>query len=495
MTDMTPNDWKDLGRMEAKIDTLLEHRTATDGKLDDLTRRVDALNHVRKRGTIAGAIGGGFGTSIVAAVIGGYQYAKSKGWVPLLLLALLSASIPAQMLERVGDPHATLATTTLPLRQVTRWADIKGSINPAITPNPGTGWTPGYSNRVLVSPDGRYLLAMWTNGWNAALYTTAGAFVRVLDFPGNGSEIKLGENNDIRWDKAAPSRLVYKRWNGKADCLFAQDAESGAETLVWASGGTIRAEAHGDHGGALRAVLTATDTNVVDVSQNKVIDDIAGIGVCDISPSGKWLMSQVTGKTSFYRIGNASILMTLPTLIVGQHDGWAYDGAGNEVYIYQDSKADWVSAFDPASGKETRIISASELAPGCDVNMHFGRMPSTRPGWLLMVTYAGQGWSSNQLMLLEIKPAAEKPRILRLGPNTCKYVNGAYFTEGLATISPDGNTVHFGSNVSGSLEIWSLDLRPAWALVDGPAVMPTPTPTPIKKRYRITLEATVEEIL
>lgn len=86
---MKPADWRDpmndqlylmLGRLEAKVDGLFAHFTRTEGRLDNLALRVDALEEAKATsagklsgiltvGRIAWLVGGGTATYVVTQVV------------------------------------------------------------------------------------------------------------------------------------------------------------------------------------------------------------------------------------------------------------------------------------------------------------------------------------------------------------------------------------------------------------------------------------------
>jgi hypothetical protein len=122
---------------------------------------------------------------------------------------------------------------------------------------------------------------------------------------------------------------------------------------------------------------------------------------------------------------------------------------------------------------------------------------------------AAERWAANQLMLVELAPAASRPRIVRLGSTENRFLSGTkgnvYFTEAFASMgqvgTPAGAAVYWGANWDGAdnLELYELRLPAGWETgrqdaeegqgrqeegeeegeAPGPVVTPEPDPEPV----------------
>lgn len=145
------------------------------------------------------------------------------------------------------------------------------------------------------------------------------------------------------------------------------------------------------------------------------------------------------------------------------HSGWGYDKNGNEVFVCQDNRRDYITYTNINTGEQHDIIYHGDL--GWNNGFHFARMPSSKTGWILMSTYAdlpNTDWGDNQLLMLEIKDESENPRIWRLG-HTYNNPN-EYYAEAFAAMSQFGDKIWWGAKWSGqnNIEAYEMDLPLTW---------------------------------
>jgi hypothetical protein len=138
------------------------------------------------------------------------------------------------------------------------------------------------------------------------------------------------------------------------------------------------------------------------------------------------------------------------------HSGWSFDSKGNELFISQNNrtdKLDVVYVQGVNKGYENRIEVASHVDFGWAMGFHYGKMPESKPNWLFISTYSKDDslWASNQLMMIEIKPELNKPRIWRVAPAYNSY-QGDYRDEAPAAVNMQGNRIYFSSNWGGRLD-------------------------------------------
>ena len=124
------------------------------------------------------------------------------------------------------------------------------------------------------------------------------------------------------------------------------------------------------------------------------------------------------------------------------HSGWAWGAAGEEMYVSQNNRNDWIEAVDIASAATAncsvisgnswrcgvRLISQTGLDGGSwSIGYHFGKIYDlSKRGWVYMNTYDKTGythWGKNQNLLVEIPPAGSepRPRVVRLGSTLNQY--------------------------------------------------------------------------
>lgn len=356
---------------------------------------------------------------------------------------------------------------------------------------PGQGLYNGYSRYTNVNVTGEYVLAFGTNQ-TAYLYKLSDqSYVRKIVRSGGSS---IGESSDPRWDLSGAPGTAYHIYYHSGSRVYKQNAldydsqgRPNSEVTVYDFGFSVIADDHMDQSldARYRANRLSNSTRVIldmkpaDGGLPRVLPGmITSDGGVDISPDGKWFF----GSGQYYRIedlakGNNAPYSAIPTTSWG-HDGWAYDYSGASVHVYQDNKTDWFCAFNPGTRKLTKILHMSET--GWPIGQHMGRVyTSNKKGWLLWASYSADRtyWSSEQLMMIEILPQAQHPRIWRLGTqcNTWGWPGGSkiiwYFAEAFASLDYSGNNVYWGANwmtstdpiVSDNLELYRMELPPDWA--------------------------------
>jgi len=149
--------------------------------------------------------------------------------------------------------------------------------------------------------------------------------------------------------------------------------------------------------------------------------------------------------------------------ITETHSGWAWDYDGNEVFVSQNNRNDWIESYDVMTGEVKKILYHGDF--GWGNGFHFARMPEFIRGWILMSTYkAGSNtdWGDNQLIMLEIKDNTENPRVWRLGHTHNNY--NEYYAEGFAPMSQFGDKLWWGAKWPGqnNIETYEMVLPPKW---------------------------------
>lgn len=167
------------------------------------------------------------------------------------------------------------------------------------------------------------------------------------------------------------------------------------------------------------------------------------------------------------------------------HSGWAFDKDGNELFVNQDNRRDFISATY-ISGENKGYHLNSDLSGGLgkgtiDIakhrdfgwsnGFHFGKMPQSKRGWLFINTYSNSksdlhetDWASDQLILMELKPIKDRPIIWRVNPNYNHY-SGDYRDEAPAAINHLGNRIYVSTNWGSHdnpQEVYVIELPDTW---------------------------------
>ncbi len=427
-----------------------------------------------------------------------------------------SASAATFVIERMAggpvsappDSHAKLVPTGpqpakgevrpadgsgLLLRRLTDVSDSRSSVARAWDGNPANGWTNGYAKYPCVNITGEYALAFGSSPGMATL-------VRLSDCENLGGIITgfdnragIGEGSGARWDLSGREGTETHIW---VDSIFGDYKHNrGGNWLTWINALTQRKGpplrlmlederkpmviemVHHAGQSARYRVFNCGDLKlrIFDIQADRLLDFTLPAAAHDVSPSGEWLFHMGGRPNSFYRISDLAASRTenpvkLPTMSHG-HDGWGWTRDGREVYLSMDNNNDWFFAFDPARNERINIFHMSEI--GWGTNYHIAHMLNPdQKGWFLLSTYSHESpadtWAANQLMMVEIAPAAERPRVWRLASTYNDFLKSgkgnAYFTEAFASIDPQGSAVYWGANWMGTdnLELYRLELPENW---------------------------------
>jgi hypothetical protein len=145
------------------------------------------------------------------------------------------------------------------------------------------------------------------------------------------------------------------------------------------------------------------------------------------------------------------------------HSGWAWGANGQELFVSQNSRNDWIEAVDITSATTanctviadnsyacgTKIVPYSVLDGGTwSTGMHFGKIydPAKR-GIVFMNTYdkTYQAWGKNQSLLVAVNDYTQTPsKIFRLGSTYNLYYD--YRSEGSGALDFAGNNLYTTGN-------------------------------------------------
>ena len=158
------------------------------------------------------------------------------------------------------------------------------------------------------------------------------------------------------------------------------------------------------------------------------------------------------------------------------HSGWSYGKNGDEWFVSENSKDDWLEARNIKTGEIMRIISYADLFEyKGSGGAHYGKFYDTSiRGWIYMSTYRSVNdvWSNNQHLMIQLRPFTENPHVLRISPTFNGY-SGSYTDEGPAALSMDGrnifSTTNWG-NPNNHGEVYQIKLPTVWP--DWPLIPP-----------------------
>lgn len=399
------------------------------------------------------------------------EYAGSKNHV---CIAPTTGTAPAHMQARPAE------LTGIPVRRISEISEFPWARK--WDGNPALGLTNGYSKFSCVNSSGEYALAYGTQaGISALIRLSDGRFmgwpqIVLIDKRKNG----VGDKNAPRWDLSGrpgtEMRLICDGSWDTQDFIVDLDPLKNTQHDMVRGKYMIDMDTHGDQSARWRPFsVPKKRLMLLDLQTKEIIDTGLDSAGHDVSPNGEWLLYTRHLPHRLYRTADllrqtTDTFVEVPTKSHG-HDGWAYDRDGKQVFVAMDNTNDWYFAFDPATKKRTDIVHMGEL--GWGTNYHLARMINpAKKGWMLMSTYSTEdpavSWAANQIMMIEIKPAKERPRIWRLGPTYVRFAGKKkstdYFTEAFASLDPTGDYVYWGSNWMGTdnLELYRMELPKDW---------------------------------
>jgi len=156
------------------------------------------------------------------------------------------------------------------------------------------------------------------------------------------------------------------------------------------------------------------------------------------------------------------------------HSGWSFDENGNEYFVSQNNREDWLDAIKIDglnSGYANRIQIINHGDIGWSNGFHYGKVPKNRPGWVFINTYSNvsaadhlSDWGADQFVLMQMKPDGQNPTVLRLGHNYNEFT-GNYRDEAPAAVNLHGNRIYVSGNWGGFLghrEVFLFEIPEDW---------------------------------
>lgn len=161
--------------------------------------------------------------------------------------------------------------------------------------------------------------------------------------------------------------------------------------------------------------------------------------------------------------------------ITESHSGWAFDKDGREIFISANTQNDWLEGIDIYTGRGVHIINQSSFGY-YGGGIHIGKIyDSKKRGWVFISTYnpTNVSWNSNMIFMIELKDAAENPRIWRITPTYNTY-SGSYWDESPAAISLNGKNIYWTANwmnLFGHREVLKTELPSNWHTILSPELV------------------------
>lgn len=365
-----------------------------------------------------------------------------------------------------------------------------------------------YSRYSPTNSTGEYFLAFGEDSFSCWVYRVQDHQVMTKLHRDQGRQI--GENNEIRWDYSGenPNTIYYRNgmqlfkmdvFNQEATRVlvrdFSSDFPEGVQILNDVEGDSSNNsrfwafEVRGPYDGSRFPIIAIfTYDAVVDAILGILLPETFGKtgelprpNMVEISPEGTKVIThygRCWGDSSYGArpedIGSLldgphawDLNFTNPVKVApGEtHSGWAYDSAGNEMFVYQNNRNDWTEATNIHTGQTVQIIYHGDM--GWRNGFHYGKFyKKEQRGWVFVNTYTedNSDWGNNQLLMVELKDSSHGPKVWRISPNFNDY-SGAYRDEAPAALSMDGNAIYLGCNWGGNLahrEVFRVDLPVDW---------------------------------
>ena len=299
------------------------------------------------------------------------------------------------------------------------------------------------------------------------------AYSRISAWNADGSKILLGFNYPGRmldgrtyadlgaffqisgaiWSNVDPNKLYGVDSAGNGNRLYAQNATSGALTVLHAFTGYTTITIGDGEGGISDddhyiALLATTSTGarhvlVYDLAAGSVVGDIVaptGTDNVQISHKGNYVVV-VGNDTRRYMRSLTSPLVLYP---YGNHGDNALDAAGNEIYVT--NNAPGVRSYRLADGAATTLLPAGTAFE----YGHTSGRNTNRPGWIYLSVYdnsATAGRAGNDEIVAVKTDGSGTVEVFAFAHHTD---TSTYSTQTQAVPSPDGRHVLFASEWGGS---------------------------------------------
>lgn len=164
------------------------------------------------------------------------------------------------------------------------------------------------------------------------------------------------------------------------------------------------------------------------------------------------------------------------------HSGWAWGPNGEEMFVSQNNRNDWIEAVNIASSTTANctLISGNSYSCGTKIypyatldggswtlGMHFGKVYNkAKKGWVFMNTYdkTNSVWAKNQNLFIEINPYGTRAsKLVRFGASYNAYYD--YRSEGSGALDFNGDNIWATGNwgfTDGRGDVFRITLPSGW---------------------------------
>ncbi len=341
-----------------------------------------------------------------------------------------------------------------------------------------------YSRRQAFNVDNtRFLVYSYDGSWH--LYDANSlAYIRALGSAAGDAE--------PQWDPVDPSSLYYVPTNGGMT-LRRLNVETNVSTIVadftgklpWSNAAHVWSKSEGSPSADGRYWCFMADTAnfgirgvfTYDLQTHTVLGSRTLSSRPDhvsMSPSGRYCVisgGDVSGATVAW---DRTFSKSLTVHHGGEHSDLALGTDGSDYYVAVDYQSGGGDLYMINLVTGVRTVLFPTYIQGTATAYHISGKNFSRPGWVLMSTYARTGaekWLHERIMAIELKA---NPRIIDLAHHHSKY-NG-YWTEPHASVSRDFTRVLFTSNwgSTSDLDVDAFMLRLPDHLLDAPGATQAP---------------------
>jgi hypothetical protein len=409
---------------------------------------------------------------------------------------------PGRSLPELNTPFP-VEDTWMWVRRLTDLHQVS-QVNPDYTDtnDPYDGFHNGYSTYTNENITGEYAMIFHTKpGRILIIHVGTGTIVQDTHRPGGSN---IGEHEMPRWDLSGnpgteydviyvdylngnakrvyrhnilldqgPSELLYDFADYHPSCTIRHEGHAGMDRLAHYRAFRLSLPGQGRWRSVLLDLVSGNILSPTDLP----LTEFGNAGTPDVSSDG----GVFRNGGYFYDIPadweNPDQALVDVNL---NHFGWGYTLDGDAAFISMNNSNDSIFAHVAATGETIHIASGSMFGY---TGFHVARIdnPEIR-GWAMISTYDTSPPTHplhNQIFLLEIKPAEQNPRIVRICPTFSWITVGekSFFAEAFANISYDGKRIYWGSNwgEQDNLELYRVDLPTRWwDMLNGVDTSPDP---------------------
>lgn len=341
-----------------------------------------------------------------------------------------------------------------------------------------------YSRRQAFNVDNtRFLAYSYDGGWHVY---DANSLVYLRELGA------LGGDAEPQWDPVDPSQLYYVPTNGGMT-LHRVNVETNVTTTVadfsgklpWSNVAHVWTKSEGSPSADGRYWCFMAETAnfgirgvfTYDLQTQSVIGTRAMSSRPDhvsMSPSGRYCVISGGDVSDATVAWDRTFSKSLTVHHGGEHSDLALGTDGSDYYVAVDYQSDGGDLYMINLVSGVRTVLFPTYIQGTATAYHISGKSFSRPGWVLMSTYARFGaekWLHERVMAVELKA---NPRIINLAHHHTRY-NG-YWTEPHASVSRDFTHVLFSSNwgTSSDLDVDAFMIRLPDRILDPPGASEQP---------------------